>query len=75
MDFESYYQLSFYEQIQRDAAITLGLSVCMVTASVFVLTVNVQVTLLVIFSVLLSDLFMMAVVHYWGLTFNFLIAV
>ena len=47
----------------------------MVTASVFVLTVNVQVTLLVIFSVLLSDLFMMAVVHYWGLTFNFLIAV
>ena len=47
----------------------------MVTGSVFLLTLNVLVTLLVILSVVLVDLFTMAVVHYWGLTFNFLVAI
>ena len=74
LDFNFYYQTGLYELLEKDTATTVCLSLLIVFVSVFILTLNIWVTLLVIFSVLLVDLFMMAAVHYWGLTFNFLIA-
>ena len=74
LDHNSYYQTGLYELLKRDTATTISLSLLIVSISVFMLTLNIQITLLVILSVLLVDLFTMASVHYWGLTFNFLIA-
>ena len=53
---------------------TLGLSVSIITLTVLLLTVNLQITVLVICSVLLVDIITLAVAHFWGLTFNNILA-
>ena len=45
-----------------------------ISASVFLVTIDVQVTLLVLVSVILVDLFTLAAAYYMGLTFNIFVA-
>ena len=70
-----FFYLKLNDILLRDTLMTVGLSILMVSISVFLLTVNLRMTLLVLFSVLLVDLFTLAIVHFWGLTFHFVIAV
>lgn len=53
----------------------MGLSTVAIIAIVFFVTVNVQVTLLVVFAVLLVNFFLLALLHFWSLTLNFMVMV
>ena len=53
----------------------MGLSTLAIIAIVFFVTVNVQVTLLVVFAVLLVNFFLLALLHFWSLTLNFMVMV
>lgn len=50
--------------------VSVLLSLIAVIAVVFFVTVNLQVTLLVVFSVVLVDVYLVALIYYWGLTLN-----
>ena len=45
-------------------------SLCAVFVVVGFITVNLTVTLLVVFSVILVDFYLVALIHFWGLTMN-----
>ena len=51
------------------------MSTVAIIAIVFFVTVNVQVTLLVVFAVLLVNFFLLALLHFWQLTLNFMVMV
>ena len=54
---------------------SVGLSLVAVLITVMFVTGSLPVTLLVIFSVVLVDVFLLALVHYWGLTMNSIVTV
>lgn len=64
-----------FHVIEQETIQTISLSLAIICLSVFVVTVDVQVTLLVLFSVLLVDLFTLAMAYYTDLTFNPFVAV
>ena len=45
-------------------------SLCAVFVVVGFITVNLQVTLLVVFAVILVDFYLVSLIYYWGLTMN-----
>ena len=48
----------------------LGMSLCAVVFVIFFITVNMQVTLLVLLAVILVDIYLVALINFWGLTLN-----
>ena len=64
LDFEMYFP--FYNQ----TAMCLLLSVVAVLVIVFIFTTDLTITLLVAFSVCVTDFFLLGLVWYWGLTLN-----
>jgi len=53
----------------------VGLSLVAVLIVVMFVTGSVPVTLLVVFAVVLVDVFLLALVHYWDLTMNSIVTV
>ena len=53
----------------------MGLSLVAVLIVVMFVTGSVPVTLLVVFAVVLVDVFLLALVHYWDLTMNSIVTV
>ena len=72
--FDTSVEFMIYNILKSETTMTLGLSLLMITLTVLLFTVNLQMTVLVICSVLLVDLFTLAVAHFWGLTFNHMLA-
>ena len=67
-----------YEQyvvFVRDVALSIGLSIMAVFFVVLFVTGSVPVTLVVVFSICLVDIFLLALIHYWDLTMNNIIVV
>ena len=64
LDFETY--IGF----MQDTMTSLALSLLAVLGVLLFITGSFQVTLLVMFSILLVDVFLYALIYYWGLTFN-----
>ena len=55
---------------EKEAAITLSLSMVAIIIVVLVITSNFIVTFLVACCVVLTDLFLIGLMYYWGLTLN-----
>ena len=53
----------------------MGLSIGACLIVILIITASIQATLLVAFCVLLVDLFLSALIFYWGLTFNPLVVI
>ena len=53
----------------------MGLSIGACLIVILIITASVQATLLVAFCVLLVDMFLAALIYYWGLTFNPLVVI
>ena len=64
LDFE------LYVVFLDETILSVGLSIVAVFFVVFFITANISVTLLVVLAVLLVDLFLIALVYFWDLTFN-----
>lgn len=64
LDFEQYFNFTS-ENIQSSS-----LSICAVLVIILIITASVTATLLVAACVLLVDLFLIALVYFWGLTFS-----
>lgn len=69
VDFETYVVLV------DDTMKQLFLALLVVTVIVLLITVSLQATLIIVFCVLLVNVYMLAVTQYWGLTFNNIVAV
>ena len=69
LDFEQY--VVFFKEL----SLSLGLSVMAVFLVVLIITGSIPVTLLVLLAVILVDLFLFALIHYWDLTLNNIIVV
>lgn len=69
LDFE------LYVVFMEETLISVGLSLIAVFLVVLFVTGSVQVTLLVTLAVILVDLFLIAAIHYWDLTFNTVVVV
>ena len=71
-------QMLDYEQyvvFVRDVTLSIGLSIMAVFFVVLFVTGSVPVTLVVVFSICLVDIFLLALIHYWDLTMNNIIVV
>lgn len=66
-DYEQWYTFEY------ETTLCLTLSVGAVLLIVLVITADFAVTLLVALSVLMTDLFLFAIVHFWGLQLNFIV--
>jgi len=64
-----------YVVFVKETALSLGLSVMAVFFVVLFITGSVPVTLLVVFAVVLVDLFLFGLIFYWDLTMNNIIVV
>jgi len=69
LDFEQYVVFT------EETVVSCGLSIIAVLFVIIVITGSLFVTILVTFAVLLVDLFLVALIHYWGLTFNSVVVV
>ena len=69
MDFEQYVVLV------GETALSIGLAICAVFCVVLFITGSVQITLLVVLAVILVDLFLLGLIHFWDLTMNNIIVV
>lgn len=69
LDFEQYVVFT------EETVFSCGLSLVAVLFVILFITGSVFVTILVTIAVLLVDLFLIALIHYWGLTFNSIIVV
>ena len=65
-----YAELEQYTMLLMDQFKGIYLSLIAVILVVFFITVNVQVTALVVLSVLLVDFYLLALMFYWNLSFN-----
>ena len=65
-----YHEIEQYKIFQKDQVIGTMLSLCAVFCVVIFITVNIRVTLFVIFSVLLVDYYLIAAMYFSGLTLN-----
>lgn len=59
----------------KETALSVGLSIMAVFLVVVLITGSIPVTILVVFAVILVDLFLIALIHYWDLTMNNIIVV
>lgn len=64
-----------YVVFLKELSLSLGLSLLAVCLVVFFITGSPPVTVLVVLAVILVDLFLLALIHYWGLTMNNIIVV
>ena len=64
-----------YVVFTNETVLSVGLSLIAVFFVVFFITGSLPVTMLVCMAVLLVDLFLVAIIHYWGLTFNTVIVI
>ena len=62
-----------YFVFEKEMMESMGLSVVAIVAVVLFITVNFQVTILVVIAVMLVDFFLLALLHFWSLTLNFLV--
>ena len=69
LDYEQYFLFT------QETATSMGLSIGACLIVILIITASVQATLLVAFCVLLVDLFLSALIFYWGLTFNPLVVI
>ena len=73
-DYE-YIEVEIYKVLMPETLSTLMFAIMTVILVVLFITVNLQVTVLVVFCVCLVDFFVLAFAHYWGLTMNNILAV
>jgi Niemann-Pick C1 protein len=64
-----------YVVFVKETALSIGLSIMAVFFVVLFITGSIPVTLLVVFAVLLVDLYLLALIHFWDLTMNNIIVV
>lgn len=64
-----------YVVFKEETALSVGLSLIAVFFVVLFVTGSLPVTFLVVLAVLLVDLFLIALVHYWDLTFNTVVVI
>lgn len=69
LDFEQYVVFT------QETALSIGLSICAVFLVVIFITGSFPITLLVVFAVVLVDLFLLGLIHFWDLTMNNIIVV
>ena len=69
LDFEQ------YVIFDKETRLSILLSIAAVAAVIFVVTFNLKVTLMVFIGVILADMFLVALIHYWGLTINSIVVV
>ena len=69
LDYEQYFLFV------RETATSMGLSITACLIVILIITASIQATLLVAFCVLLVDMFLSALIFYWGLTFNPLVVI
>ena len=70
-----YFDLEIYNVLVAETIATLALASLTVILVVLFITMNIQVTLIVVLCVLLVDLYMAAFSYYWGLTMNNILAI
>ena len=71
----SYLDIEQYFVFKDEMIESLGMSTVAIIFVVSFITVNIQVTFLVVCCVLLVDFFLVALLHYWSLTLNFIVMV
>lgn len=69
LDYEQYFTFT------EETVLTTGCSIAAILVVVLIITASVTATLLVCLCVLLVDLFLCGLMHYWGLTFNSIVVV
>ena len=69
LDYEQYFRFTI------ETIITTGSSIAAIAVVVLVITSSFTATSLVVFCVLLVDLMLVGLMHYWGLTFNSIVVV
>ena len=62
-----------YTVFEKELIESMGLSIVAIVLVVLFITANIQVTVLVVIAVLLVDFLLLAMLHFWSLTLNFLI--
>ena len=70
-----YLDFEIYVAFLPDTATSVGLSIVAVFFVLIVVTGNFKVTLLVTLSIILVDLYLYALIYYWGLTFNTIVVI
>ena len=70
-----YLDIEQYFVFQDEMIESLSMSTIAIIFVVSFITVNIQVTFLVVCAVLLVDFFLVALLHYWSLTLNFMVMV
>ena len=59
----------------QETATSMGLSIAACLVVILIITASFQATILVAFCVLLVDMFLSALIFFWGLTFNPLVVI
>lgn len=72
---QEYLDYELYYVFVNETLLSVGLSIISVFLVVLLVTGSIPVTILVVLAVLLVDLFLLALMHYWDLTFNNVIVV
>jgi len=72
---KDYLDFEQYVVFIPETAISTGLSIFAVIIVIIFITASVPITIMVTISVLLVDYFIVALVHYWNLTFNSIVVV
>lgn len=67
--------MEIYRVLIPETVATIGFALCTVILVVLFITMNLQVTLLVVFCVLLVDFFVLAAAYYWGLTMSNILSI
>lgn len=67
--------VEIYRVLMNETVVSISMSLSTVIVVVLFVTMNAFVTLMVIFCVLLVNLYMLALSHVWGLTFNNFMAI
>lgn len=71
--FEYHWRFYDYEQyfvLVQEFITTLILSIVVVISVILVISSNFKITMMVCLCVLMTDIFLAGLIHYWGLTFN-----
>ena len=62
-----------YAVFKAETSLSIGLSICAVFFVVLFITGSIPVTSLVVLAVILVDLYLLALIHFWDLTMNHII--
>lgn len=69
MDYEQYFLF------KQETILSMALSIAACLIVILIVTASMQATILVAMCVLLTDMFLAALIFYWGLTFNPLVVI